>query len=136
MSDNSVTVAEAISIRVGNYITNSHALALADSIGNALSSLTHIDSLGLLKGVRPLRKKFAGIFSYRVRRPFVAVLWFNNQARGATHKKWHLDVYGRTHMPLIQELAIELSTEFQVAIHIRLVSEVEHEEYFYGDGSM
>ena len=136
MSDNLVTVAEAISIRVGNYISNRHYLAPANTFGNALRWLDHSSSLGLLKGSEPLKKKFAGIFSYRVRRPFVAVLWFNNQPRGATHKKWYLEVYGRTHMPLMQQLANELSAEFNVAIHIRLDSEVEYKEYFYGDDSM
>ena len=133
MSQNTVTVAEALSIRVGNHIIAQGTLALANQSGRALDSLTWEDSLGLLEGSKFLKRKFAVLFSFRQRRPFIGVLCFQNAKQGITNKKWLLETHGRIYLPLMQELAEELSAKFEVEIHVRLVSEDPGRERFMSD---
>jgi hypothetical protein len=56
-------------------------------------------------------------------REFIGCLYFNNKEKGATHKEWVFEVYGRQHVELVRKVAEDLSEEFKVDIHVRLDSE-------------
>ena len=56
-------------------------------------------------------------------RKIVAYLWFSNDARKATRKRWVLELFSREYDPFLRSLAQLLAEKFDVEIHIRLQSE-------------
>ncbi|MFA6408175.1 MAG: hypothetical protein WCW36_01715 [Candidatus Paceibacterota bacterium] len=62
-------------------------------------------------------------------RTLIGNLWFSNEARRVTHKKWLIEVFGREHVELFMDIANRLSEEFHVEVHVRLESEQTQLEF-------
>lgn len=129
-----VTVAETLRIKVGRFIRKEYPhIAFADNFGHAIRQLTEGDSIGLLDGNSgPALGWFKSRFM-RSRRTMYGVLWLSNKSRSATQKNWVIDVYGDDSLPLMKELADKLAAEFQISVHLKLVSERQRTETFIFD---
>ena len=121
-----VSYAESLKItgkRVGEFIqkelaTTSPRLILSSIIGYVPFGPHETDSYGILLDDGTWKSWFFGMC--RKARPMVANIWFTNEARKATHKKWVLEVFGREHVEFFKGFAAKLTEYFKVEIHVRL----------------
>ncbi len=120
---------EALSIKVGNFILTK-GFDLASGTGLPSKSISNSSSIGLL-----LRDRIAwgktylfGLIKRRPRRPFIGVIWFENELRGATEQNLVFDVYGRNNVDLAKQLADSLTVAFGVKISVRLEEEGQQVE--------
>lgn len=132
-----VKMEEALSIKLGRFLQEKGFIAATPS-GSILSALSEMDSLGILSQTRAQPETyFFGLFKEKARRLFLGVVWFNNKARNASADNWTFDFYGRVHKEMLQNLAAEMSSKFDVNITLRLVGENPHTESlpcdFYAD---
>ncbi len=104
-------------------------LLLANCSGSVHSEVgpRETESYGFL--VKGTEQRFLGRLWVTRSRHFIGVLWFKNEIRQATHKKWVLEVYGRENVDSLKEMAEQLSKQFEVEIHVRLSSEHHKFEY-------
>lgn len=126
---NQVSYAESVNItgkRAGEFIqkalvgTSPQKIILCNPYGEEPYGPQETDVYGF-----KLNKKtsfFRRIFG--LGNPYlVGYLYFANEQRKATHKKWLLEVCGREHVEFFRNLANNLAEEFGVEIHVRLESE-------------
>lgn len=109
--------------------------------GYILSSTTgvrqrlQLDALGLMRTRPPKQEKF--LFWNRMREGralVIAMIWFENRARGAIKKKlWCIEVFGGMYLQEIQELAEELSDLAGVEVKVILTTEGVRVETLFSD---
>lgn len=130
-----VSYAESLRItgkRVGEFLqkelaTTSPRLILSSSIGSDPFGPHETDSYGILLDNGTRKSWLFGLI--RKARPQIATIWFTNEARKASHKKWVLEVFGREHVEFFRGLAAKLTEQFKVEIHVRLESESHRYEW-------
>ena len=88
------------------------------------------ESFGILK-LRSPKKVCFGLFEQRRLALFLGVLWLKNKLRGATKSKWVLEVYGRSSVNDMKNLAEILHKKFNVNIRVHLETEEVKTEYQY-----
>lgn len=116
---------ELVANRVGEALQKffqeqeiSRSLILTSSVGGWPYGSCSTDSYGFLLNKK---KRLADLFSNKY---LVGVLWFRNEHRNASHKKWVLEVYGREYVEFFKKTAEQLAERFNVDIHVRLRHEV------------
>ncbi|HSV95186.1 MAG TPA: hypothetical protein VLH94_04435 [Spirochaetia bacterium] len=136
MSDKVIFVdyQEPFSIKVGRSLL-SKEYELADCCGKAINRLTGSDSLGILLNNRSAKPKTClfGLIKKMPRRTFLGVIWFDNQPRHANENRWIFEIYGREYVDLAKQIAKELSSLFNVAITVHLISEQTACEKYLSD---
>lgn len=126
---------KAVSIRVGNFLL-SKGFDLASSTGVYQNKLGQSQSLGILRK-DPERKTKTRLFSFLKkrdpRRIFHGIIWFKNNNLGASEDNWIFEFYGRRHVALMQQLADEMASTFEVKVTLRLVKESPETEAYDTD---
>jgi len=94
--------------------------------------------IGLLAGNKPIvgRDRFLGIFSRRIRRDKIGVFWFNLTSHAtdkAAPNQWTIEVFGRSNMPRLQELADEITRVSKVPVKLILTKEYADQETMDSD---
>ena len=105
--------------------TNGHSIESDGEIDDMLQ--TH-GTCGFLLDRRTQRRFFSRLLP-RDPRWFIGTLVFMNKEKGVSGKEWLFEVYGRQHVPLVREIAENLSRQFDVGIHVRLDREDHQLEY-------
>jgi hypothetical protein len=137
-----VTSAESLEItgrRVGVYLEKLLEVAavpfeLSNSAGmepfgpHETTSYSIVEKQNLSKLVRFLDKITATMRARKI----VASIWFSNEVRRATHKKWVLEVFGRDNLKFFEQIAEDLAKQFDVDIHVRLCSEEPQYSSLFG----
>jgi len=121
-----VSYSESLEItgkRVGEFLQGLLAMAvpeliLASCAGDPPDGPQETESYAFV--VKPKVPRFVFREKPRV---LIANLWFKNEVRHATHKKWVLEIFGREHIEFFKDLAHKLVEGFKVEIHVRLKSE-------------
>ena len=121
---------------VGKFLL-SKGFDLASCLGDASDSFDP-NSLGILRkdpDAKPISYLF-GLKKREPRRVFLGTVWFSSSARGADERNWVFDVYCRKHVELVEQLAEEMASLFNVKISIHLVSDEPRVETYWSDFEM
>lgn len=131
MTNTKVSFTETLAIKVGRFLKKEYPnIDFADTNGLSIPQLTESRAIGFLAaGSAPQLNRWQKFFRDS-RRQFMGVLWFSNKARGATHNKWTLEVYGDQNVELMTEVAEKLSNKFDTSVHLKLISEEPRHEAF------
>ena len=131
MNKKLVDYQESPSIKAGRFLL-SRGFDPASRTGLAEESLVESRSLGILRKnpeAKP-RKYLFGLITGKPRRWFLGKIWFNEDKLGATEQNWVIEVYGREHIEMIQKLADDMASTFNIKIAIRLVRDLPHAETY------
>lgn len=130
----------ASTAEVGSFLRNCD-FALARTDGIAISEPSGgEDALGILRPQKPnyieLHRWF-GLLRHRkrVRREFLATLWFSNRPRGAHEGRWVLEVNHSRFLKEMTELAEALSAAFITHVEVYVGNLGIDCETFRSDGS-
>lgn len=129
-----VVLEENLSILVVEFI-RSKGFVLADCVGVALGypdELSNSRSFGILGKEYDAEspRQLLGLIKGKPRRKFFGVLWLGNPNSG-----WHIEANGREYLPVIEELAGEMASAFEVEIVCKLSCEESGIETFASDFS-
>lgn len=131
----SVSYDEEIAIKVGQFLTLQGFVPALES-GMAVDYLTKSDSIGVLYKDPEVENQWKFPFSLikkNPRREFLGIIWFNDEDRGASEKRWVFEMYGRKYSQLMRQLAERASLAFNVKIDARLVDERSKKEEISSD---
>lgn len=64
---------------------------------------------------------------------FIGSIYFEDQSQGANSKNWVISIYGRENIQILTKVAEEISSKFEVKVHLRLETEILKYEERYED---
>lgn len=99
--------------------------ATCSVIGDPIELDGDTDAFGLLHGTEPIRR--SQFWMARPRRPFVACLWFRNQARSVNGDHILIEVHGPSWLEPMTHFAQGVSEITKKPVHVALVSGAQSE---------